>query len=211
MKYPYDSLANCLRWNLMAVLALFEQARQAGIERFVVAGSCFEYGRSSERYASIPTNASLEPTNSYAASKAAASIAILQWAEEHRLNLELLRIFHVFGEGELETRFWPSLRKSALMGIDYPMTYGEQIRDFIPVEDVAKIFLKRSHAIDHNPNKPTIYNIGSGNPVSLISFAQDWWRTWNAKGEIIPGAIAYRTGEVMRYAPGQNLLTLASS
>jgi nucleoside-diphosphate-sugar epimerase len=31
---PYDSLANCLRWNLIAVLALFEQARLAGIRHF---------------------------------------------------------------------------------------------------------------------------------------------------------------------------------
>lgn len=35
---PYDTLANCLRWNLLAVLALFEQARLAGIQRYLVAG-----------------------------------------------------------------------------------------------------------------------------------------------------------------------------
>ena len=66
---PYDTLSNCLHWNLMAVLNLFEQARLAGIRRYIVAGSCFEYGRSGERYAEIPTNASLEPTNNYATSK----------------------------------------------------------------------------------------------------------------------------------------------
>ena len=41
-KYPFDNLINCLRWNLMAVLSLFEQARIAGISRFIVAGSYFE-------------------------------------------------------------------------------------------------------------------------------------------------------------------------
>ena len=46
--YPFDSLDNCLRWNLNATLSLFETARQAGIKRFIVAGSCFEYGLSAE-------------------------------------------------------------------------------------------------------------------------------------------------------------------
>ena len=204
---PYDSLANCLRWNLMAVLALFEQARQAGIERFIVAGSCFEYGRSGERYQEIPTDAPLEPTNSYAGSKAVASIALLQWAAEYDLHLEVLRVFHVFGEGELETRFWPSLRKSALSGVDYPMTPGEQVRDFIPVQDVAAIFLARSAKVCDVKKTICTYNIGSGNPVSLIEFAQYWWLTWNATGKIVPGAIPYRHKEVMHYAPGPNLLT----
>lgn len=58
---PYDTLTNCLRWNLMAVVALFEQARLDGIRRYVVAGSCFEYGKSGERYEEISTDALLEP------------------------------------------------------------------------------------------------------------------------------------------------------
>ena len=84
VQYPFDSLANCLKWNVIAVLELFEQARLAGIQRFIVAGSCFEYGKSGERYNEIPSDALLEPTNSYGASKAAASIALQQWAEEYK-------------------------------------------------------------------------------------------------------------------------------
>ena len=40
---PYDTLSNCLRWNLIATLDLFELARQANVHKFIVAGSCFEY------------------------------------------------------------------------------------------------------------------------------------------------------------------------
>ena len=54
---PYDTLANWLQWNLVAVLSLVEQARLAGIERFIIAGSCFEYGLSGEYYERIPTTA----------------------------------------------------------------------------------------------------------------------------------------------------------
>src|SRR5262245_12721965 len=47
---PYDTLENCLYWNLMVPLQLFRVGNRAGIARYVIAGSCFEYGRSGERY-----------------------------------------------------------------------------------------------------------------------------------------------------------------
>ncbi len=207
-QYPYDTLANCLRWNLTAVLDLFEQARLAGICHFIVAGSCFEYGLSRERYQAIPTDAPLEPTNSYAASKATASIALSQWAEEHHIHLEILRVFHVYGEGEAKTRFWPSLRRAALAGEDFPMTAGEQIRDFIPVERVARLFLERSAKRDSDSHFAHIYNVGTGKPRSLVSFAQHWWATWNAKGRIVDGVIPYRNNECIRYVPGESILSV---
>ena len=203
---PYDSLDNCLRWNLIAVLALFEQARLAGISNFVVAGSCFEYGRSGERYEAIPNDAPLEPTNSYAASKAAASIALSQWAEEHQLNLEILRVFHVYGEGEAETRFWPSLRRAALVGEDFPMTDGEQIRDFMAVEAVARAFLHRVEMPVEQPAVVQVFNLSSGELSTIRLFAERWWNHWNARGQLLFGRVPYRSGEVMRYVPGDNLI-----
>lgn len=202
---PYDSLANCLRWNLIAVLELFEQARQAGIKRFIVAGSCFEYGRSGEHYSEIPSDAPLEPTNSYAASKAAASIALRQWAEQHELSLEILRVFHVYGEGEAETRFWPSLRRAALAGRDFTMTAGEQIRDFQAVEAVASAFLGRTIDITSS-QKCLIHNLASKSPMSIQQFARAWWSTWNARGCLLVGNLPYRDGEVMRYVPKPDIL-----
>ena len=171
----------------------------------MVAGSCFEYGLSGERYHRIPTAAPLEPINSYAASKAAASIAFCQWAAEYKLNLDILRVFHVYGEGEPETRFWPSLRRAAFAGKDFPMTAGEQIRDFIPVENVARAFLDKAENMSSN-DSINLYNLSSGNPLTLLSFAQDFWSFWNAKGTLIVGAVPYRASECMRYVPGDVLL-----
>lgn len=205
---PYDTLANCLQWNLIAVLDLFEKARLAGIQRFIVAGSCFEYGKSGERYTEIPTDAPLEPTNSYAASKAAASIALLQWAEENKLSLEILRVFHVFGEGEPETRFWPSLRRAALSGEDFQMTAGEQIRDFLPVEEVAQAFLSRAERENDLNSMTTVFNLTSGKSCTIRAFAEHWWKHWDASGELLTGQVTYRDAEVMRYVAGPNHLTL---
>jgi nucleoside-diphosphate-sugar epimerase len=198
---PYDSLENCLYWNLTATLKLCNQAADAGVKKFLIAGSCFEYGRSGERYDFIPTNAPLEPTSTYPASKACSSVALYGWAAEKKIELKILRIFQVFGEGELESRLWPSLRRAALSGLDFPMTKGDQVRDFINVEKVVEKFIDHLNFNNINKGEPKILHIGSGNPQSVLEFSQYWWDKWGGKGRLLIEDIPYRDNEVMRYVP----------
>ncbi len=190
----------CFEVNVSQSLRLWIQAADAGIRNFVICGSCFEYGKSGERYEFIPTDAPLEPTGGYHASKAAASMAALALAYERELSLKILRPFHVFGEGENEKRFWPSLRAAAMSGHDFNMTEGAQVRDFIYVSDVAETFLEVARS-SFVLETPVIRNLGSGKPSPLVDFARKWWKSWGAKGELLIGTIAYRKHEVMRYVP----------
>jgi nucleoside-diphosphate-sugar epimerase len=96
MQPPYDTVENCNYWNVTAPLQLFNKAISAGVERFIVAGSCFEYGSSGERYQFIPANAPLLPTVTYAISKAEASRKFIQLAKDENLKLSIQRIFHVY-------------------------------------------------------------------------------------------------------------------
>lgn len=194
----------CFATNVTASLALWRAAADAGVRSFVIAGSCFEYGRAAERYEFIPPDAPLEPTGPYHASKAAATMAALALAIERKLALTILRPFHVFGPGETpgeaEFRFWPSLVRAARAGEDFPMTAGEQVRDFVSVENIARSFL---HAAEHPaaPVIPLIENLGSGSPQTLRAFAEHWWHQLGARGRLLPGALPYRADEVMRYVP----------
>jgi nucleoside-diphosphate-sugar epimerase len=189
------------RINVIESLGLCMAAAEAGMRRFVICGSCFEYGRSSERYDFIPPDAPLEPVNAYGASKAAASIALLTLARERGLELAVLRPFQAFGEGQHESNFWPSLRAAALEGRDFPMTPGEQVRDYQPVEEVAAAFLDAVTNLPLAPGEPLVRNVGSGDTQTLAQFAEYWWRKWNARGQLLKGAMPYRNGEVMRYVP----------
>ncbi len=197
---PYDNLENCLRWNVVAPLHLALIAYNAGVRRFIVAGSCFEYGRSAERYEFIPTDAPLEPTISYPTSKAAASVAFIGFAHEMQIQLSLLRIFQVYGPGEAAVRLWPSLKRAAEAGLDFPMSPGEQIRDFIHVAEVARQFVGEL-ACHVEPGQPKIRHVGTGSPTTLRAFAEYWWRHWHAVGQLKIGEVSYRPGEVMRFVP----------
>ena len=41
---PYSSLEDCLYWNVYSPIKLARQALNSGVENFLIAGSCFEYG-----------------------------------------------------------------------------------------------------------------------------------------------------------------------
>lgn len=197
----YDSWQESFRWNVTASLNLWAQAHNAGIKRIIIASSCSEYGKSAERYEFIPVDAPLEPVDAYGASKAAATLAAMAYARDKKMELAVLRLFHIYGDGESSNRFWPTLKKAALDGSDFPMTSGEQIRDFMNVEQAAEYFLNYVTNVSIEPGNPCIKNIGTGNPQSLLEFAEMWWSALGAKGVIKSGVIPYRKNEVMRYVP----------
>ena len=200
---PYDKLSRCLHWNVVAPLALAECALVAGVRRFVIAGSCFEYGRASRRFAAVAPSTPIEPDLSYPTSKAAATIAFEGFARENMVLLKVLRLFHVFGEGEQSTRLWPSMRKAALEGRDFPMSRGEQVRDFTPVEFVARRFVQALDFSNMADGEPVVEHVATGRPQTLLGFSQEWWRTWNATGRLLHGALEYRTNEIMSLTSGE--------
>ena len=191
----------CFRHNVQDFLSLLLCARSSGIRDFLVCGSCFEYGRSGERYEFIPIDAPLEPTGPYHASKAAATMAAIAFASSEQARVRVLRPFHVFGEGEAENRLWPLLRKAASEGRDFPMTAGAQIRDFVPVGALASAFVDALDFTDLVSGESEIRNLGTGRPTSLLDFCQHWWVAFGATGRLLPGEIPYRDQEVMRYVP----------
>ena len=186
--------------NVQKSLQLCVQAERLGISHLVACGSCFEYGLSGSRYDEIPVDAPLEPIGPYASSKASFSLAFESLARSSKNSFSILRPFHLYGEGQDERNFWPSLKKAAESGEDFEMTSGEQVRDFIPVQDAAQEFLACLRC-PPEIGRAAILNLGSGKPISLANFATDWWTRWNARGKLKIGVLPQRDDEVMRFVP----------
>ncbi len=190
-----------LRQNVYLPAAFIQQAVEvAEVRNIVVAGSCTEYGLASSRYEKIPTTAPLEPVEPYATSKAAFSLFLHAFSAAKMLSATLLRPFHIYGEAQYAGNFWPQLHHAALIGDDFPMSPGQQVRDFLPVEVAAELFVD---AIE-NPTLPgrfLIENLGSGQAVTLAAFATCQWERLGAKGKLCLGALPYRANEMMRFVP----------
>ena len=195
---PYAPRDECLHWYVVAATRLLQQAATQGVSKFIVAGTCFEYGLAAEGMDLIHPATELRPTLTYPISKAAASTACLGLARNLGLSLQVLRIFQVYGEGEAAVRFWPSLHAAALAGKHFPMSAGVQIRDFISAPEVAAQFVA---ALDFNavePGLPHVRNIGTGQAQTLLEFAQHWWQKFGATGRLLPGEMGLRPGELAR-------------
>lgn len=197
---PAD-LRGCFQFNVLDSLELISKAVDAGIDRIVCAGTYAEYGLEAYKYDLIPPDINLKPIGVYASSKAAFFTSVSALCRDLKFKLSYQRVFSVFGEGQFEENFWPQLRKQALSGSNFKMTFGEQIRDFIHVSAVGEKLLYECEGRELQEGVPIIKNLASGRPISLRCFAEEWWSEWNASGEILFGEVPYRENEVMRYVP----------
>jgi nucleoside-diphosphate-sugar epimerase len=197
--------------NVLGSFRLFELAAAAGVRRFVVPGTCHEYGATARRYTAIPPDAPLEPINAYGASKAAAFQLLRAFSIQERLEFFYGRIFTAYGEGQFAGNFWPSLRCAALAGKDFLMTSGRQISDFIHVSAVAAHLLEACSRQDIIAGVPFVTNIGTGAPTSLLAFAEQEWSKMRAPGKLVPGGLPDRTDQIARYVPDLRGLLTATS
>ena len=132
------------------------------------------------------------------ASKASGFLMLEAFAIAKPIELFYGRIFTAYGEGQFSGNLWPSLRETALAGDDFPMTKGEQIRDFIHVTDVARHLRLGAQRGDLKPAQPLVVNIGSGQGLSVVNFARQQWQLFGATGCLQPGAIPSRAGQMAR-------------
>src|SRR5690606_23984782 len=91
---------DCFQTNVVETLALVGRALEAGVRRFVVAGTYAEYGAAGLRFDPIPPDAPLEPADPYATAKAAASVALAGLCRARKFELSYQRLFSVYGVGQ---------------------------------------------------------------------------------------------------------------
>ncbi len=147
-----------------ALKALVEQ----GLGTLVVAGTCFEYGMQS---GPLDEARPALPANAYALAKDTLRRELEQLQRERAFALTWARLFYLYGDGQAPTALWPQLRRAAEAGAaTFAMSGGEQLRDYLPVEQaaahlVALALQRRGHGL---------VNVCSGQPVSVRSLVERW-------------------------------------
>jgi UDP-glucose 4-epimerase len=184
--------------NIAASLRLIQLSHQAGVRRFIAAGTCHEYGLEGENWEHIPTAAPLKPITPYGSSKAAGFLMLQAFAIAHQMEFFYGRIFAAYGEGQFDGNLWPSLRRAASRGANFPMTDGKQVVDFVPVKDVAKHLAIATYRSDIIAGKPFVVNIGSGKGISILEFAKRYWIELGSSGTLEPGALPNRPNQLAR-------------
>jgi nucleoside-diphosphate-sugar epimerase len=155
--------------DLPALFVRLCQERGAGL---VMAGTFSEYQRPADRRR-LTEESALEMRKIYGASKAAGGILASALAQSLGVNLRLLRLFKVYGEGEAPHRLLPSLVAGLARRERVPLSDGLQVRDFIYVDDVVQACIAVGEELRSASRALTAtWNVCTGVGHSVRTFAE---------------------------------------
>jgi len=149
-----------LERHLPADTRFIERMLAAGLRRLLITGTCLEYGVANGPLSeAMPT----APTLPYAIAKDA-----LRRRIEDRMppaaTLTWARLFYMHGPGQNPKSILALLDAAVGRGDPaFPMSQGEQLRDYLPVTEVARRLVRLAEI----PGASGIYNICSGEPISI--------------------------------------------
>jgi len=121
----------------------------------------------------VNENAKTNPSSPYGKSKLAAEQKIKNFSRESDINAVSLRMFNVYGKGQNKkyagviSKFIKNISESKPIQINGD---GEQTRDFVSFFDVVVAFECAIKNIEGK--KGDVYNIGSGNSISVNELAK---------------------------------------
>jgi nucleoside-diphosphate-sugar epimerase len=182
-----------IAWLSLSIRMLGEFAQYGG-RRVVVSGTCAEYLWNGEpcREASTP----LEPRSLYGICKATLFKFLQAGAAPLGLSYAWGRIFLLYGSSESESRLIPATARALLEGRPALCTHGQQIRDFLHVEDVAHALIR---ILTSGVSGPV--NIGSGEPISIAQVVSELARRTGRMHLLRLGALPPREDDVPILVP----------
>lgn len=155
----YNEAEENLYW-VQSSIELLKKFKMCGGKRFVFAGTCFQY-ELNYGYLSEYTTPS-KPNSLYGICKYSFESMASKFCCKNGLSFASGRIFYLYGEKENGCRVIPYVINSLLNNEIAKCSTGDQIRDFMHVEDVASAFVQILYS-----NIEGVINVGSGEPVKL--------------------------------------------
>lgn len=145
---------------VQASLELIRQFYQQGGKRVVMAGTCAEYDWNYGYCSELITPR--KPNTAYGICKQALQEMVESYSEINSLSSAWGSIFFPYGTCEHPNRLVSSVILSLLKGETAKCSHGNQIRDFIYVQDVADAFAALLES-----EVTGVVNIGSGKPIAI--------------------------------------------
>ena len=192
--YENDKAEEINKNHFIGVINLTKIFLHKNIKKFVQIGSSVEYGQinspQTENFSDIPDSY-------YSLSKLASTQFLLMLYKNYKFPTTILRLFQVYGPGQDRNRFLPQVIKGCIENRKFPVSKGEQVRDFCHVDDVVRaIFL----ALTSSKSNGEIFNIGLGKPIKIKKIIKLLCKIIG-KGSPMFGKVKYRKYENMKLYP----------
>lgn len=128
--------------------------------------------------------------------------AVLAWAElalkiRPQVRFVNARLEHVYGPGDGAAKFVPHVIDKLSANQPIAMTPGDQVRDFVHVDDVVGAYLAIIDAKERLPAGFVEIEIGTGMGTTLRSFVEQAKTICGSSSTLSFGALPHREGEIM--------------
>jgi dTDP-6-deoxy-L-talose 4-dehydrogenase (NAD+) len=182
-----------LETNYPRHAAFLENLVSNGVNSVTVTGTCFEYGM---QEGILSEEMPAKPENPYGIAKDKLRIYLEQLQSHKSFVLKWARLFYMYGRGQNPNALLSQLEKTLARGEKvFNMSGGEQVRDFLPVEEMAAGIV----AIAMQDKVTGIINCCSGEPVTVRHFVENWLQKSNKQIQLNTGYYPYPDYEPMRF------------
>jgi nucleoside-diphosphate-sugar epimerase len=148
--------------------SFIDAALDHGLRRLVVAGTCFEYGM---QEGELREDLETHPTNPYGVAKDLLRKHAEVACERRDCALAWARLFYLYGDGQAPTSIWSQLVDHVRRGETvFPMSGGQQVRDFLPVSEAADTLLRLARRADVSGT----FNVCSGISRTVEQTVRGW-------------------------------------
>lgn len=177
--------------NIQATFLLLEMAQEHKA-RIVFPSTALVYGSQKGPFTEAMQT---DPGDFYALSKLMSEQLIRFYGNRYALSWVIFRIGILYGAGQTNAMFIPTLVSSLLDGKEFPMTKGEQTRDFIYIDDLVNAI----EIVLDQPEISGLFNLGTGHAPMLRDVAVMVEKLVGEENKVRPGAIPYRDKESWEY------------
>lgn len=150
-----------LEKNLPASYRWIRHLVDSGLPRVLVTGTCLEYG---QQFGPLKESTPPRPDTSYGLAKHQLHEQLQLLQRQYSFTLQWVRLFYLHGPGQSPRSLLALLDQAMARGdCTFPMSGGEQLRDYLPIDEVAR---RLSWLVDHAECHGTI-NCCRGKPISV--------------------------------------------
>lgn len=180
--------------NLPSDLAFLETAVTAGISQLVVAGTCLEYGMQN---GPLTEDMATTPHTPYGFAKDILRKSLQFLQQERPFTLQWMRLFYMHGEGQSPNSLLAHLDRAIDQGeAIFNMSAGDQLRDYLPIENVAANFVL---ALENPMQCNGVINCCSGRPVSVFELVTERCQLRSSHIQLNRGYYPYPDYEPMAF------------
>lgn len=179
--------------NLVSHYAFLRNLITNGLKKLVVTGTCFEYGM---REGCLSEDMLTDPQNPYALAKDTLRKFLFELKKSQDFGCTWIRLFYMYGEGQNTNALLSQLQNSLDKGKEvFNMSGGEQQRDYLPVEKVAKYIV----AVALKESFSGIVNCCSGRPIRVKELVENYLKDTNQQIKLNLGFYPYTDYEAMSF------------